>query len=277
MPWRRGDASSPRPRPGSGHPGFRPIRLVRVDVDAPRVEGRLDTDRVWIEATRGGHVVGLVDARAHDGALSEGLLEGLATAFSDRDDPVAGGDSVPDERLPRLSVVVPTLGAHPERLARTVESILACEYPSVEVVVVDNRRGTPATAVAELGDDERVRVVREATPGISAARNRGVAASTGDVVAFTDDDVVVDPGWLRALGARFAAEPDVDGLGGLVLPSELDTEPQLWFEEYYGGFSQSFRPSTVSVAATLATDALFPYAPGRFGAGCNMAFRRATL
>jgi O-antigen biosynthesis protein len=86
----------------------------------------------------------------------------------------------------------------------------------------------------------------------------------------------VDPGWLRALVSRFVREPEVEALGGLVLPSELDTEAQLWFEEYYGGFSQSFRRSTVSLAH-LEDDPLFPYAPGRFGAGCNMAFRRATL
>jgi GT2 family glycosyltransferase len=135
----------------------------------------------------------------------------------------------------------------------------------------------PATPLADLPGGDRVRVVREQVPGISAARNRGVTESSGDIVAFTDDDVVVEPGWLRALGARFAREPELDGVGGLVLPSELDTEAQLWFEEYYGGFSQSFEPSTVSVARTLGTDALFPYAPGRFGAGCNMAFRRSTL
>jgi cellulose synthase/poly-beta-1,6-N-acetylglucosamine synthase-like glycosyltransferase len=113
-------------------------------------------------------------------------------------------------------------------------------------------------------------------PGISSGRNRGVAESTGEIVAFTDDDASVDRMWLRAIGARFAADPTIDALGGLVLPSELETAPQLWFEEYYGGFSDTFEPTVVSLAS-VHDDVLFPYAPRRFGAGCNMAFRRSAL
>jgi hypothetical protein len=58
---------------------------------------------------------------------------------------------------------------------------------------------------------------------------------------------------------------------------ELDAEPQLWFEEFYGGFSRSFRAENLSIERLRGTDDLFPYAPARFGSGCNMAFRRSTL
>ena len=142
-----------------------------------------------------------------------------------------------DPRAPRPA------GAH-------VASLDAMDYPDFDIVVVDNRAGrAPLTAGTGLHAPPPGPRRRRARPGISSARNRGVAQSTGAFVAFTDDDAVVEPGWLRALGSRFANEPDVDAIGGLVLPSELDTEPQLWFEEFYGG---SANPSDAHRRASAA-------------------------
>jgi len=73
-----------------------------------------------------------------------------------------------------------------------------------------------------------------------------------------------------------ALNPDVVAIGGLVLPAVISTQPQLWFEEFFGGFCQSFELNIVN-ARDQKDDPLFPYAPGRFGAGCNMAFRRDAL
>ena len=61
------------------------------------------------------------------------------------------------------------------------------------------------------------------------------------------------------------------------MPLEFATEPQLWFEEFYGGFSRSHHGETFSLAASQGSGPLFPYAPAQFGAGGNMAVRRATL
>ena len=102
-----------------------------------------------------------------------------------------------------------------------------------------------------------------------------MATATSDIIAFTDDDAVVERDWLRVLGSRFALDPEVEAIGGAVLPSELETETQLWFEEFYGGFTRSFRAETLS--GRRRQGGVFPYAPARFGAGCNMAFRRSTL
>jgi GT2 family glycosyltransferase len=256
---------------------FRPIELVQFDLATNSLDGdtgRLDGRRAWVEVTTRGRVVGRVEVEHGATLLTPSDLKALGSTFGD------GGpalfETIPDEQLATATVVVSTICANPAQLVRTVESLLDLDYPDFDVVVVDNRRGASLEPLPRLPEDARVRVLREPRPGISSGRNKGIAASAGEIVAFTDDDASVDRMWLRAIGARFAADPTIDALGGLVLPSELETEPQLWFEEYYGGFSDTFEPWVVSLAS-VDDDVLFPYAPRRFGAGCNMAFRRKAL
>ena len=258
--------------------GWRPVTLVQVDVDnLPSVVAKNATpgDRLWLEATKAGQVLGIIEARAGAEGLPASVLKELVGRFS----AVVPSKfrEIPDDALPKASVVVPTICQDPVQLIRTVTALLAMDYPDFEIIIVDNRAGRFSTTFPDLPGGTQVSIVEEPVPGISAARNRGTAHASGEFVAFTDDDAVVDRDWLRALGARFVAEPEVDAVGGLVLPLELDTAPQLWFEEYYGGFSRSFLSETMSVEGMRGKDPLFPYAPGRLGAGCNMAFRKSTL
>jgi hypothetical protein len=274
MPRRRTEGAAPRRDPRS--PAARSVRLLRVDLDrAPAADPTADlavagAGRVWVEGVRSGQVVGVVEAVIDEGRLDPDALVPLLAATGEPP------PDVDDADLPTVTVVVPTLVRDPQSLARTVASLDALDHPDFDVVVVDNRT-SPTSPPPAFPDHPRVRVVVERAGGVSSARNAGLADASGKVVAFTDDDAVAERGWLRALASRFALEPELDAVGGLVLPSELETEAQLWFEEYYGGFSQSFRRSTVSTATAGRDDALFPFAPGRFGAGCNMAFRRAAL
>jgi hypothetical protein len=256
---------------------WRPIEQIQVDVDTLERDAIsvASGNLVWIEALRQGQVVGVIEARCENGALSDSDFARLSSSFLDVE--LSPYRTILDELLPRASIVVPTICRSPDRLHRLVETLLNLDYPDFEIVIVDNRIESNPPPLPVFRGGERVRVVSETKRGIAAARNRGVAMSTGDFIAFTDDDVVVDPQWLRAIGAKFALDPEVDGISGLVLPDELATEPQLWFEEFYGGFSQSFQPAITSVLRDGESDELFPYAPGRFGAGCNMAFRRSTL
>ena len=277
MSKRRSDTGHLRSTgPLDGRP-FEPIELVRLDLATNCLDGgleRLDGRRVWVEATARGRVVGRIEVDRADRDLTPERLAALGSTFAT--DAPAIFETIPDAQLASITVVVSTICANPDQLVRAVKSLLELDYPSFDVVVVDNRRGTSLEPLPAMPDDPRVRVLREPMPGISSGRNRGVAESSGEILAFTDDDATVDQNWLRAIGSRFAADPDVDALGGLVLPSELETAPQLWFEEYYGGFSTSFEPSVVSLGS-VDDDALFPYAPRRFAAGCNMAFRRSVL
>ena len=162
-------------------------------------------------------VLATVDGTLEDaGRLAETTRDRLRAIVADS---AAVGEGTRDDGpWPFATVVVPTIARDLERLTATVASLRALDYPRYEVIVVDNRTG-PTIALA-LREDERVRVVSESRPGASAARNRGVQSAMGELVAFTDDDAVVDPQWLRSIATRFRSDPDVEGVGGLVLPAE---------------------------------------------------------
>ncbi|MGY1786738.1 glycosyltransferase family 2 protein [Geodermatophilus sp. SYSU D00698] len=287
----------------AGDGGWRPTKVVHWDLDGTDGPVLADEDvarygAVHVVARRGARPVGLftlplpeaLDRDARDAAVQR-LVEPAP-----EDAPVAAGGA-----LPSVSVVIPTMLERPAGLSRCLRALLDQELPPVEVLVVDNRPGTPdgdaAAAVPELGDP-RVRLLRQPVPGISAARNRGVDEAVGEVVAFTDDDVEADRHWVRALAERFATEPALDGLGGLVVPSELETPAQELFEQHSGGAAKvlvaetlrlerprarSWHPARYRVLVqrrvdgalrTVRTHSL--YQLGTF-MGANMAFRTAAL
>lgn len=176
--------------------------------------------------------------------------------------------------LPRMSLVLATAG-DPALAGRCVHSVLETGYPDLEILVVDNHPGGPAQPLVDLaGSDGRIRYLREPTPGASRARNLGAREATGDVLAFTDDDAVVDARWLTELAAELA-RPETDCVTGLVLPSRLDTQAQAWFESF-GGFGKGYE-RRVFGPEQPAPDALYPLSPGIFGSGNNMAWRRTRF
>jgi GT2 family glycosyltransferase len=116
--------------------------------------------------------------------------------------------------------------------------------------------------------------VREDRPGLDIARNCGVRAATGDIVAFTDDDVRLHPRWLERLTAAFDADV-VMAVTGLVLPAELETAAQLHFETHWG-FGRGYRPIDFG-ADFFRTDRTHGCPAWKIGAGANMAFRRESF
>jgi GT2 family glycosyltransferase len=254
-----------------------PIPIVQVDVARVAdvvLAGSLDGQRVWVEVCRDGQIVGVLEMETQSGVvLADDIRErtrDLATVT------VSTRVDVPREELPQMSVVVPTICKNPQRLKLTVDHLLNQNYPRFDLVVVDNRPEPNRIPLPDFGSDGRVRVFWEPHRGVSAARNCGFENATGDFVAFTDDDAEVDFDWLLELALRFVTSPTVDAIGGLVLPMELRTTAQLWFEEFFGGFNQSFSAELMSMEI-LVDDPLFPYSTGRFGAGVNMALRRAAF
>ncbi|MES3629066.1 MAG: glycosyltransferase [Longimonas sp.] len=167
------------------------------------------------------------------------------------------------------SVVICTRD-RPEHLAACLHAIAALTPAPAEVIVVDNAPQTDATRRL-VATRPGVRYVHEPRPGLDIARNTGVRTSTKPIIAFTDDDVRVDPQWLRYLCAGFDA-PDVMAVTGLVLPATLDTESQYLFEIHWG-FHRGYLPRRFDAAYMKAhRSRCVPV--WDVGAGASMAFRR---
>src|SRR5690242_2524638 len=117
-----------------------------------------------------------------------------------------------------LSVVIATLGSH-ELLEPCVRAIASGERLPDELVLVDQGGARSEAEVAGWLGDGAIRLQRllRGPLGVSRARNEGVAAAGGQLLAFTDDDCVPDPGWLAALAAGREAAGTA-GASGRVLP-----------------------------------------------------------
>jgi GT2 family glycosyltransferase len=189
--------------------------------------------------------------------------------------PQALGDS--DESA-YVSHVVTT--CNNARLAvRCVGSIIASQCGPFEIVVVENRPAgsnvREALSSAFPGDG-RVRVVDEPVPGLSRARNAGLRATRGEIVAFTDDDIVVDPHWVASVRRAFARCPDVSCVTGPILPAELETPAQVLMERF-APIGTAFVRRLYAVDRPPLEQPLFPYTAGYFGSGGNAAFRWDAL
>lgn len=109
-------------------------------------------------------------------------------------------------------------------LADLLASLRACDPLPAEVVIVDDGSAHPVTA-ADCGETPfRLRIVRHArSVGPGAARNRGVHASRGDLLLFTDDDCLVDPDWVGAHVRRLErGDTALGGVSGRVLARDPD-------------------------------------------------------
>ena len=255
------------------------LRVHRVPVGLMPLElppGGLEADdlarAIW---TAAGDVV---NAHLREDGIPEpsGLEAGGLTAAADPACQRARRELL--ETAPPITVVVATR----ERaggLAVCLRSLLTLDYPRFEIVVVDSAPDTDATRnlVESLrADGAPVRYAREKRPGLARAHARGLDEAEAPLIALTDDDVVVDRDWLTAIAQGFASASDVGCVTGLILPSELETPAQIWFERR-ARLNKGFERTTFRWGAEHAGDPLFPYTAGRFGSGANMAFDTAAL
>jgi GT2 family glycosyltransferase len=170
-----------------------------------------------------------------------------------------------------LSVVVCTRD-RPESLERCLVSLSLQRSSPGQIIVVDNSSNRTAMRVTE--SFAGVEYIHEGRPGLSIARNAGIAASRGALLAFTDDDVEVNPSWSAEIVRAFG--PEVESVTGLVLPARLDTAAQCYFQFRMGGFGAGCIPLTFDCrffGETCATGSQV----WRIGAGANMAFRRSVF
>ena len=136
-----------------------------------------------------------------------------------------------------VSVVVPTHN-RASLLPRTLESLVNQRADAIryEIVVVDNRSTDDTRAVVErfIRTAPSLRYLFEAAPGVSNARNTGIAAARAPLVAFIDDDVEADPGWIASIVRAFDANPDVDCVGGRIRARWQEPPPR-WLTPFHWG------------------------------------------
>ncbi len=148
-------------------------------------------------------------------------------------------------------------------LVRALDSVRDQTLPPMETIVVTDHNDALGARVSAAHSAVRV-VPNTGRQGLSDARNAGVAASTGPIVAFLDDDAVASPGWLAALADPYR-DRRVVGVGGSATPA-WDTGRPEWFpEEFDWVVGCSYRGLPTHLAQI------------RNPLGCNMSFRREAF
>ena len=183
------------------------------------------------------------------GRCPKPALRAVQRAFADV--PLA-----PTPKWPRISVIVCVYNG-----AKTIrdccEGLVDLDYPSYEVIVVDDG-STDATAaiVSEYGFE----IIRTPNRGLSNARNTGLEAATGEIVAFTDGDARPDPHWLTYLADTFMKSSHV-GVGGWNIAPPDD-----------GWIADCVASAPGGPVHVLLSDSVAEHIPG-----CCMAFRKSAL
>ncbi len=183
-----------------------------------------------------------------------------------QDEPSPAAAAVRTRAEPRLGFSV-IICAYTEKrwsdLVKAVESLRQQTVAPDEVIlVVDHNPALLALVQSEMPDV--IAVENQEENGLSGARNSGVAAASGEIIAFLDDDAVAAPNWLEELLQEYA-DPQVVGVGGASLPIWVHHHPA-WFPEEFNwvvGCSYRGMPVTTATVRNLI--------------GCNMSFRREVF
>jgi O-antigen biosynthesis protein len=158
---------------------------------------------------------------------------------------------------PKVSVVICAYNAE-RTMQPCLESLRTLRYPHYEVIVVNDGSTDRTLEIAQRFPEARL--ISQENKGLSAARNVGIEAATGEIVAFTDSDCVVDPDWLTYLVYGFTSGGFV-AVGGPNLPPPEESRTAACVASSPGG------PTHV-----LLNDQVAEHIPG-----CNMAFRKDVL
>jgi O-antigen biosynthesis protein len=159
---------------------------------------------------------------------------------------------------PRVSVVVCAHNAA-DMLEDCLTALERMTYPNFEVLLVND--GPDASTEEVVQTHPSVRLIQIPHGGLSVARNAGLAEASGDIVAYTDADVRVDPDWLTYLIQPLLSSPDIVESGG---PNVVPPDDP-WM-------AQCVARAPGGPACVLLDDRIAEHVPG-----CNMAFRRDAL
>jgi glucosyl-dolichyl phosphate glucuronosyltransferase len=237
--------------------------------------------------------------------LSELIFQSAIWEQNEIDCQVSEGKRMSDSdqqgaTTPIVSVIICTRN-RADSLARTLTSlVVAASHVEIpwELQVVDNGSIDKTQAVVSSFEGKLpIRLIVENTPGLSNARNAGVAKARGHYILWTDDDVIVDENWLSAYIAAFAKYPDCALFGGAATPlyeapiqpwfvareRQLDGLLAIRYNPEWHEITQSRLPYGLNYAIRAVEQRTFPYdpdlgvAPGRRRGGEEIAVICAAL
>ena len=273
---------------------FRPIKVIDVELSRPipNFEGLEQYETlqalIRLHGTPLGYVyLPLPEGRCSAAMLSQIITEqyswsilrhlmsaGLAAPSQPHGLRIAELVNIPppvyDSPFPLVTVAVCTRDRTAD-LAICLEALCQLDYPNLDFLVIDNAPSNDANERLVRENYSNVRYICEPRPGVSWARNRAIIEARGEIIACADDDVVVDPGWVRALAQVFADNREVMAVTGLIVPYELETDSQILFERH-GGFGRGFERKSWRVLEQKMPWQML--GAGEYGTGANMAFRR---
>ena len=246
-------------------------RLIEIDVLKPPADIVLDdAEGAYVVVWAGSRPLGAQWVRPVEGRIDPGWLEAIVWEYR----ATTSEPELPEQGFqPPATVVVMTF--RPEaQLPAILAALEEQEYGDFEIVVVDNApQQSSVPAIVE--HFARARCVAEPREGICHARNAGVQAARGEVVAFIDDDCTPHRHWLANLVSALR-EPDVACCTGPILPRRLHTRSQ-WLLEMRGGFNRGFERRGYSVEDPETQRLHLPLRAWLCGSGANMVFRKSAL
>lgn len=169
--------------------------------------------------------------------------------------------------LPRVTVAIPTYN-RAEWLRQTLACLTVQDYPAdrLEILIIDNNSPDRTAAVvagfAEAPHPPKYR--RETRQGANFARNHALAAAQGEIIVYGDDDILMEPDWLRELMQPFLTDAagKIGAVAGEVIPVFPEGCPA-WVRSFHG--PQALRPDPG------------PTRPHQVPMSANLAFRRDVL
>lgn len=169
---------------------------------------------------------------------------------------------------PKVSVILPTCGR--EALAvECLRSILAGDFADFEVLVVDQdpARTLERTLAETFPGEGRIRFFWIDVMALDRARNEGLSRARGEILVFVDDDVEVDPGWLRAYASAFASSHAPGAVAGRLEPRWAAGRPR-WLP--------GDREYILGIYNRLPEQGLIPLPGDELPMGANFAVRRSV-
>ena len=131
----------------------------------------------------------------------------------------------------KISIVVATYNGQ-RTIQECISSLIMLDYPFYEILIIDNNSTDKTKSIVQTFQKKhkRIHYFNENKQGLSFSRNRGIKESTGEIVAFIDDDAIADKLWLHYLALAYSVKSKIGCVGGKVLPLKTINFPT-WFKK----------------------------------------------